>query len=422
MKKVLLGTSAIALASAFATTANAVEWDVQVGGFFTTYAAYSDASVTGLSNESWNGVDSKQDAEIHFKPSITLDNGIRIGAQVELKAITNNDNQIDESYLFVDGAFGRVVLGSENSAGYLMHYAAPDVTIVGANSGSLTAFMPITGSATGRDVNGIPHSVGVGDDFFRGTLGSTFLENMKNNDALRFTYFTPRFAGFQVGLSYAREDNPDTNTQYNHNVYGLVDVDDVDGLGDVLNGNARNIFDIGVNYVASFGDFDVAASGRWGTAKSRIGVYDPGFGVLERNHNPKVWGAGLNLGYAGFTVGGSFAEQNDGYWTDGQAWDAGVSYETGPWGFSFTYMRGRSVDHENYNPFSDSGSHEKLHQYLAGVSYTLAKGVALNAFGAYVDFKEDYSDGDAPQVFGTGTTSGDNMDGWVVGTAMKISF
>ena len=27
--------------------------------------------------------------------------------------------------------------------------------------------------------------------------------------------------------------------------------------------------------------------------------------------NPQIWSAGLNLGYAGFTVGGSVAEQNN---------------------------------------------------------------------------------------------------------------
>lgn len=393
MKKVLLGTSAIALAGAFATTANAVEWDVQVGGYFTTYAAYASSSVKNIYGEKYNGIDSKQDAEIHFKPSITLDNGIRIGAHVELEANTSGD-QIDESYLFVDGSFGRVVLGSENSAGYLMHYGAPDVTIVGANSGSLTAFMPITGSATGRDGAGGLATVITGSDFTRGTLGSTFLENARNNDAQRFTYFTPRFAGFQVGLSYARDAAEDDNTQYNLDVYR----------------GTRNLFDIGANYVATFGDFDVAASGRYGTAKQRTLV-----GGTEVDKTPKVWGAGLNVGYAGFTVGGSFAKQTDAWDMDGQSWDAGVSYETGPWGFSFTYMNGRNKDDENFSFATDSGPNERLQQYLAGVSYTLAKGVALNAFGAYVDFKEDVGDSGI-------AGAGDNVDGWVVGTAMKISF
>ena len=39
MKKVLLGTSAIALAGAFATSAQAVDWDVHVGGYMEQYAA-----------------------------------------------------------------------------------------------------------------------------------------------------------------------------------------------------------------------------------------------------------------------------------------------------------------------------------------------------------------------------------------------
>src|SRR5690625_1132949 len=301
MKKVLLGTSAIALAGAFATTANAVEWDVRVGGYMEQFVAYSSASVDNMVGEKYNGVDSKQDAEIHFMPSITLDNGIKIGAHVELEANTSGD-QIDESYMFVEGSFGRVLLGSENSVGYLMSYGAPDVTFINVNSGSLTAFMPLTGGATGDLGGGTVGTLATGDDFFRGTLGSTFIENARNNDAHRFTYITPRFAGFQLGLSYARDDQDDSNEQLNLDVYE----------------GTRNIFDVAANYVATFGDFDVAASGRYGMAKTRI----TGANALNTTAgtftgNSKVWGAGLNLGYAGFTVGGSFAEQNEAAYMDG---------------------------------------------------------------------------------------------------------
>ena len=120
------------------------------------------------------------------------------------------------------------------------------------------------------------------------------------------------------------------------------------------------------------------------------------------------WGVGLNLGFAGFTVGGSYAEQDDAGTEDGEVFDLGVSYETGPWGVSFTFQHGENVDDEN------PGADEELDQYLLGISYALAKGVALNAYGAYVDFDEDVSDG--------GEGSGDDVDGWVLGTAIKISF
>lgn len=377
MKKALLGTSAVALATAFTTQANAAEFEVRVGGYMEQFVAYADSDVDNDPGDSnYAGVDSKQDAEIHFKPSITLDNGIKIGADVQLEANTSGD-QIDESFMFIKGSFGEVLLGSENSAGYKMSYAAPDVTFLNVNSGSTTAFVPFSGTAAG---------LSTGADIFRGTLGTTFLENGRNNDAQRLTYFTPRFAGFQLGVSYARDPNEDSNAQV-----------DIDGTA------LSNIVDVGANYVNSFGDLDVAVSGRYGIA----------FGSDNPGDEPVIYGGGINIGYAGFTVGGSFAEQNDAGLQDGRAFDAGVSYETGPWGISFTYFDGENVDNESLANGAAFGNDEELQQYLLGVSYALAKGVKLNAFGAYVDFQEDTGDAGG---------GGDDVDGFIVGTGIKISF
>ena len=58
------------------------------------------------------------------------------------------------------------------------------VALVGAMS------LPVNAAEWNERVGG----VSVGDDFFRGTLGTTFLENDLNNDVQRFTYFTPRFS------------------------------------------------------------------------------------------------------------------------------------------------------------------------------------------------------------------------------------
>ena len=389
MKKVLLGTSALALLGA-ASTANAAEFQMKVGGYFEAYAAYADSDVSGFSGDDFSGVDAKRDNEINFKPTITLDNGLKIGADVQLEGSSGTADYIDEAFVFIKGSFGEILIGSENSAGYKMSYGAPDVTFVGVNSGSLGNFIPFSGNVgTNNGQVGIPAAgLTVGADVFRGTLGSTFVENNRNNDAERFTYFTPRFAGFQLGLSYARDGNQDSVGQLN------------------LNGNAlHHIVDVGANYVNSFGDFDVALSGRWGIAQNDT----PGA------NNPQVWGAGLNLGFAGVTIGGSFAEQNNAGTRDGTVYDAGISYETGPWGFSATYMRGENVDNENAAALT--GNDEELKQYLLGVSYKLAKGVSLNAFGAYVDFDEETGDAGGPNVVG-----GDDVDGFVIGTGIKLSF
>lgn len=393
MKKFLAATSTLALATAFSTNGSAAEWEVRVGGYFESYAAFAASDVNGIEGE-FDGVDSKRDAEIAFLPSITLDNGLKIGANIQLEGSSGTPDKIDESFLFIDGSFGRILLGSENSAGYLMQYGAPDVTFINVNSGSMTAFVPFSGAVTGRETGFTTDvTVGVGSDVFRGTLGSTFLENGRNNDAERITYFTPRFAGFQLGVSYARDGDQDDNSQQNIDQRPLA-----------------NIFDIGANYVNSFGDFSVASSARWGIA---AGAGDS---------NPTVHGFGLNLGYAGFTIGGSWAEQNNsegggtsGDRQDGTSYDLGLSYETGPWGFSFTYFRGENVDNEN--AFATTGNDETLDMFLIGANYKLAKGVSLGAFGAYVDFDEETGD-----AFGPSSSGGDDVDGFVIGTGISLSF
>jgi hypothetical protein len=366
MKKVLLASSALALVGAFASPASAAEWEMKVGGYMEQYVAYgnSDQSIAG----DYDGIDSKHDSEIHFLPSITLDNGIKFGVNIQLEGdgYLGTSDTIDESYMFIKGSFGEILLGSENSAGYKMSYGAPDVTFVNVNSGSLSSFIPFTGAS----------------DVFRGTLGSTYLENARNNDANRFTYYTPRFSGFQVGVSYARDGLQDSNAQ--------IDTD--------ASGTLNNIFDIGANYVNSFGDFDIVVSGRYGIADDNNGS------------DPIVWATGLNLGYAGFTVGGSLGQQTGTGNGAGQlnmngtVWDAGVSYQTGPWGFSFTYINGK-----NRNNDIAVGGHEKLEQYLLGMNYALATGVDLGAFGGYVDFNEQ-------------ANNANDFDGWVIGTGIKLSF
>ncbi len=425
MKKALLGTSAVALATAFATAASAVEWEVRVGGYSEQFAAWASPDIDGLDDGGFDGIDNKSDTEIHFVPSITLDNGLKIGADVQLEGNRSGD-QIDESFVFIDGAFGRVLAGSENSAGYLMHYGAPTVAFItnSHNSGNLGAFIPFTGTVTGTTGFGDVATLNLGDDAFRGTLYSTYLENAGNNDAQRFTYFTPRFAGFQLGVSYARDGREDNNQQLD------IDLEEV-----------GNIFDVGANYVNTFGAFDVAVSGRYGIATNDDDFLDLDddefFGQFD--DNPQIWSAGLNLGFAGFTVGGSFAEQNNTVDQDGRSWDAGVSYETGPWGVSFSYLNGKNVDDENalinagdidgdgVDDLLSTGADEKLQAYVLAARYTLAKGVAFNAFGAYVDFDEDVGDlnidtdldGIDDDRLNPG---GDDTNGWVVGTGIKISF
>ncbi len=372
MKKVLLASSALALVGSFASPAAAAEWNMRVGGYMTQAVGFadmdndfsrdSDGDPVAGGNADYDGVDVYSDTEIHFVPSITLDNGIQFGANIQLEGNTSGD-QIDESYMFIKGSFGEVLIGSENSAGYKMRYGPPNPGIVGINSGTMSAW--------------IPFSVG-GAQLFRGTLGTTALEVSTNNDSQRITYFTPRFSGFQLGASYARDGEQDSS--------GAVDT----------NEELHDIIDIGANYVNTFGDASVAFSGRWGTADDNSGA------------NSSVWGLGLRVGFGGFTLGGEYAEQNGASSArqNGEAWGVGVAYETGPWGMSLEYFHGENQDD---NPLVSSSDDETLEQFMVQITYAVAQGVAVSAFGAWVDFDEDAS-------------NDLDIDGFVIGTAVGLSF
>lgn len=383
MKKILLGTSAIALAGAVAMPASAAEWDVRVGGFFNASVAYAQTDLaTGVTSD-FDGVDVSQTTEIFFLPSITLDNGIKIGANVQLEGETNGD-QIDESYVQIKGSFGEINIGSENSAGYKMTYAAPNAALISLNSPSTPGYIAWSG-ATGVD------------SVFLGTLGSTYIEVGRNDDAKRITYYTPRMAGFQLGVSYAHDGNQDD----------FRPADTSAALGD--------IFDVGANYVNSFGGIDVAVSARYGIGNNN---------AVATNDSPTVWSVGANLGFGGVTIGGSFAEANEhnGGVDDGVAYDFGVSYATGPWTFSATYFHGENGDVVPATdaamaaiPTAGTATKQEQDTFGLGINYQLAKGVRLNAFGAYVDL----SNGNP--VSATNALN-DDRSGFVIGTGIGLSF
>lgn len=378
MKNTLLTTTAIAV-TGFAGAANAVDvtagaLTMGIGGFFTSTIAYANVGGAGIGTADFDGIDVFTNAEIHFKPSLTLDNGLTIGADVQLEAASNTGtDQIDESYLFIKGDFGQVLIGSENSAGYKMTVAAPDVSHIFAHSSSLTGFVPYSGLTTGAG-------------FFRGTIGTTYIENNRNNDANRITYFSPRFAGLQLGVSYAR-DSGQVNGPVNNN------------------STLTDIFDIAANYSGSFGGVDVDASARWGTATGNPAGGLPGT-------DPEVWGAGLKLGFGGFTVGGSFAEQDGAGARDGAGFDVGVGFANGPWSYSLTYFegnnRGGGNSHATVAP-AVAGTRFELQTVVLAANYKVSPNFNVGAFVADTEF----SDIAAPA---------NDIDGTVIGVSAQFSF
>ena len=62
---------------------------------------------SGVSDDDVRNYVFKQDVEIYFRGETTLDNGLTVGAQIELEGQTSGD-QIDAVYAYFSGGFGQL--------------------------------------------------------------------------------------------------------------------------------------------------------------------------------------------------------------------------------------------------------------------------------------------------------------------------
>jgi predicted porin len=308
----------------------------------------------------YNNTGHFSDGEVHFRGETTLDNGITVGVQVELEAFSTGD-QIDENYAFIHGSFGRLVLGSENTAPYQGFWSvtAPSVGIP-INSGWITTFLPPgPGSTTG----------------FRTPVLTTNLDIVNDDNII--SYYTPRFSGFQLSASYVPT--------------ALIDGD---GKNFPIQANEdterHNGFAVGLHYTQSFNAFDFT----WAGAFNYIGDCDgPCTGTGGGGDDDiKQYKTGINFGFAGVSLGGSFAYEDSDRATDGWSADAGVSYSTGPWGVSAT---GFYSEVEG----DAGGGEDELLAVVGAVSYALGPGISVSGSVLYGDWDGgDPGDGDADGI------------------------
>jgi len=274
-------------------------------------------------DENIRHTDVDQEGEIFFTGSTTLDNGITVGVNVQLEAYTTGD-QIDEHFVFINGNFGRIVIGAENSASYLMHYGTPGaVPYHGVDSPGMWHLVGTAGNAAavGSPVATPPSFV---------------------SDANKITYFTPRFSpGFQFGFSYT----PDNTDVGGGGAGGGRITTDTNDEGQ------QNIVSVGVNFVRAFGDVDFAWSLGWehgfhegnGTGAAAAGatcgtqngantalvcIADP-----DATSGRDIAATGFQIGVGGWKVGGAFQYDDQGQERDNERYEmsAGVTYGAGPW-------------------------------------------------------------------------------------------
>ena len=385
MKKAMLGTSALVgagLSAASAWAENPIQ--LSVGGFFRE--AYmvvldDDEALEPGDNRGEDGF--FNDAEIHFTGRTVLDNGLEIGARVELEGETNAD-QIDEAWVFFSGAFGELRIGSDDEAlanacimppGGTSNFSAFSPNQWGAN-----AFSPVTNSAC----------TGVDD----------------KPDAQKIVYITPVFAGFQLTASYTPDPDAETHT---------------DGAGPHT-GMTTKFF--------GEADYDLSAyltyayqGPDWGVTVGGGGSFEVGQDESFGQHiqNQDFYQGAIVVDIDRFSIGGVFEYYHDindtffegfDFSANHNAWVAGggIAYNYNAWIFGAQY----SYREDEF--FGSSPDLEQVQQRaVATVQYTLGTGINIDGEVAYT-----WRDEDPENEFLFGND--DDYDGLELGIGTAISF
>jgi outer membrane protein OmpU len=356
-KKLLLGSTALVAGGLMAAPAMAADpIKIGLGGYYQFFVnAGAIEGVYALNGNSlqYKGLSFYQEGEIYFNGQTKLDNGTTIGLQVELEGwnppISNSNpnsagvvtgggstSQIDEAYLFAFGDWGRIEFGSRDQATYRMFYGAPSAV------GVYLGFFQHNSNATWIGAAGSVNKAAQGISFF--TIGGQM------QDVNRINYYTPRFMGLQIGVGYAPKVNTGGSLRTGGpGIVGVCGFNDAQAQAVCPTNDYswQNFVDVGANYLNKFGDVTVAVFGAWMYAQ-----FVPGYSPLAsqaslvtgaNNYDWTQWVVGLQFGYAGFTVGGSYGYDNLGlgsnYYTGvdnaNRKFSAGIMYETGPWQMSF---------------------------------------------------------------------------------------
>ncbi|WP_337996335.1 porin [Oleispirillum naphthae] len=372
MKKILFGTSALLAASALASAAQASDpIKLKLGGFMEYYMAGASQDGDFKKGTAVNNFDVQGESEIWFVGSTTLDNGMKISVQVELEAGSDGDasggDNIDESYMTIEGNYGKLIVGSEDNAAYLMRAAAPNAAYTEVDDVAIPRYLSRPAAVTDN----------ITDLGFDG-------------DANKLSYFTPKFYGVQAGASYAPSNNTvgDDASAVSETVTRAADFDEAMALT--------------LSYDNTFGPVGVLATAGYTMANGR---HDAAAGT-KSSKDASDWAVGLNLTYGGFTLGGAYRginapESTASASADGFAWDAGLMYAEGPYAVSLNYRKS-SAEGATNNKGKDI-----IDTYAVGAKYALGAGVDLFGQVAYADYK----DGDSV----TPANSNDGAYGGVVG-------
>ena len=353
MKKLLLSTAAVGLALSAAPAQAQVSLDL--GGHVKGYVAFADQD-TAVGSEV-NDFDILRETEIHFTGETTLDNGLTVGVHVEADTDTDDGFDVDESYAYFAGGFGRFNVGAEDGAAYLLQVAAPSAD---SNVDGLRQYVAAENyNATALDGTNLEGILEGGLDYDNDFVGGDE----------KITYLSPIFGGFQFGGSYTPDADGETNS------FGVGLDDQAQEFGDA--------YEVAVRYEGDFEGVGVIA----GAGYTEVSLEDdaPTLGSSFTD-DFEEWNVGVDLDIGAFGIGAVYTENNN-------AQDVNDEYETTVIGVDYTtgaFKLGASW--LNNETDADAAADVETDRYSAGVVYSYGPGMSFR--GSIHQVEHDVTGGD----------------------------
>ena len=371
MNKFLLSTSAIVGVSMIAAPAGAAERiTLGLGGFMQQWVGY--ASVEEDAARDFVNVDQQSNSEIFFFGSTTLDNGIRIGARIEMEGERANAASLDESWVHISSdSLGLLSLGEDDAAANATRYGMPDVGIGDGDAG-----------------NWVP---GLGNVRFSPNIG-------RDDDEHKITYFTPasiqKVSGLQAVFSWIpemrfiqRRPAAERHHRRPERLWLRRDLQsgamglDLGGLDVSLQYGMLHESD-GLRSAGSAG-----GGGHQGSGRIRFENFTVSGAYTRRKYDNDVRGMATNT-------------------DEGHSWEAGVSYAQGPYRVSVGYSSYSTEGNDNIQG-DDEGN-----VWMVSGAWALSDGVDVRASIFDVDYDDEGSPVDANETSG----------GWGVVAGIVLNF
>jgi len=375
VRRILLGTTTlfaagIAVGSAFA---DSQPIKMGIGGYWRGAAAdvidESPCNQTGAvkNNASCNRHHQgfSQDSLLDFNGSTTLDNGLTVGVHIQLRGVAASSNPDTEkrSYVQFKGNFGELRFGDQDDARLTMALQAPSA---GSLFGVNTPFFAFNNSPVGTNTTALP---------------------IDTKRSLRIAYYSPRVAGFSLGVSYA-PDSRKAGT-FGGTLPNMPTDNDP--------GQNSQHWDAALSYDNKFGDFRLQA---WGAASgTHQEAQRAGAASVA---SPYAYAGGAQVAWGPFGFGGDYelvtnhrstgaaAVNTGGGGLNDHVFDLGALYTVGPFSVALVSLK------EKYRGFAGAAgggvcaaacsadarldTEELIFDYVLGPGISVGAALELNQY------------------------------------------